>query len=57
MERGHQLIETGSQSGKSVEAVTSQCEEVEPPKVQLTEHYSTGCAKIQGASGGSHNEC
>jgi len=56
MERGHQLIETGSQSGKSVEAVTGQSEEVEPPKLQLTEHYSTGCAEIQGASVGGQSQ-
>ncbi|MFU1780466.1 hypothetical protein ACM16X_03685 [Haloarcula japonica] len=50
MDRGHQLIETGAQSGKSVEAVTVQPEEVETPKRQLIEHYPTGCAEIQGAS-------
>jgi hypothetical protein len=56
MDLGHQLIETGSQSGKSVEAVTDQSEEVKTPKSPLIEHYSTGCAEMQGASVGGQSQ-
>ncbi|GAA5473004.1 hypothetical protein Hhis01_00394 [Haloarcula hispanica] len=54
MDLGHQLIETGSQSGKSVEAVTGQSEEVESPKSRLIKHYST--AEMQGASVGGQSQ-
>ncbi|MFY4812279.1 hypothetical protein ACOJIV_06125 [Haloarcula sp. AONF1] len=56
MDRGHQLIETGSQSGKSIAAATNQSEEVETPKFQLIEHYSTGCAEVRGASVGGQSQ-
>ncbi len=56
MDRGRQLIETGSQSGKSIEAVTNQSKEVEIPKFQLIEHYSAGCAEVRGASVGGQSQ-
>jgi|GEM_PF-1918994 hypothetical protein len=56
MDRGHQLIGTDSQSGKSAKAVTVQSEEVEAPKHQLIEHYSTACVDIQGATIGRQSQ-
>ncbi|SDW62946.1 hypothetical protein SAMN05443574_105110 [Haloarcula vallismortis] len=55
MDLGHQLIETGSQSGKSAKAVTVQSGEVETANHQLISHYSTDCAEIQGASVGGQS--
>lgn len=56
MDRGHQLIGTGSQSGKSAKAVTVQSEEVEQPKHQLIGYYSTDGTETQDATVGGQSQ-